>query len=108
MARAACSDSPFRYDLAHQSNLLRLGRVETSARQQQVANDRIPQIALQTRNSAETGNQSQPQFGKTKAGHLVGDDQIAYQRELKPSAKGHAMDRRNGGQRRRIDPFKTR
>ena len=93
----------FGHDLAHQSDLLRLGGVKTAAGQQQVAHDRIAQIPLQARDSAESRNQSQPQFRKTKTRHLVGNDQIADQRQFKPSAKGHAVNGGNGGQRRGID-----
>ena len=85
--RATRNASPSRDHLAHQSNLLRFGRIEASAGKQQVAHNGIAQIALQARNSAEAGDQSQAQFGKTEARHLVGDDQVADQRQLESSAE---------------------
>ena len=63
----------------------------------------VSQIAFQARNSAESRNQPQPQLRKTKARHLIGDDQIAYQRQLEPSAERYAMHRRDRGERRCID-----
>src|SRR5277367_493902 len=64
--------------LAHQSNLLNLGRIETTAGEQEIANYRIPQITLKTRNPAKARDQSQTQFRETKSRHLVGDNQIAH------------------------------
>src|SRR5580692_4124069 len=90
-------------DLTHQSNLLKLGRIKTASCKQQIANHRIPQITLQTRDSTESGNQSQPQLRKTKSRHLIGDDQIAHQRQLKAAAESHSMHRRDCGQGRSID-----
>src|SRR5947207_9831301 len=66
----------FADDLAHQANLLRLCRIETAPREQQIAYHRIPQIPLQSRDSAKPRNQSQPQLRKAKSRHFVGDDQI--------------------------------
>src|SRR5271165_564563 len=46
----------FRRHLAHQSNLLHLGRVKTSTSEQQIANHSVPQITLQTGNPPKAGN----------------------------------------------------
>ena len=79
------------------------GGVEAPPREQQVANDTIAQIALQARDSAESGDQSQAQFRKTESRHLVRDDEIAHQRQLETSTEGHSLHSRNRGQRRAID-----
>ena len=93
----------FRHDLADQPDLLRFGGVKAATGQQQVAHHCIAYIPLQARDPSESRNQSQAQFRKTEAGHLVGNDQIANQSEFEPTAESHTVDGGNGGQGRRID-----
>ena len=93
----------FRRHLAHQPRCQRLGRVDAAPGKQQVAHHGIADVAAQARNPAEARNQPQPQLRKAKPRHLIRDDQIASQRQLKPAAKSHPMHRRDRGQRRSID-----
>ena len=66
---------------------MRARGVEAASGEQQIADERIAQVAFKPRNAAETGNQTQPQFGKAKARELVGDDEVADEREFKAAAK---------------------
>src|SRR5262249_50372219 len=81
---AACDPQSFAFPghLAHQPDLLGFGRIEAAASQNQVANHSISQVTFEPRNSAETWNQAETQLGKTKTCRLVGNNQIAYQRQL--------------------------
>src|SRR5690242_11171162 len=88
-----------RHYLADQSRLLRFRRIEASSGKQQVAHHGIAEIALQAGNTAESGDQAQTQFGKAETRHFVGDDQVANQSKLEPSAKSYAVDRGDRGQR---------
>src|SRR5205814_4925941 len=91
--RAACNTQrfPFSDDLAYQSNLLGLRRVKTSSRKNQVANNGVAQITLESRNAAEAWNETEPQFRKAEAGSLVSHDQIANQGQFKASSENDAM-----------------
>ena len=77
--------------------------VNAAASQQKITNHRIPEVPLQPRNSAETRHQAQAQLGKGETRHLVGDDQIAYQRQFEAPAERHPVDGSNRGQRRGVD-----
>src|SRR5271156_1271823 len=93
----------FRNNLTDQADGLRLGGVDAAASKQQIADDRISEISFQPRDTAETGNQPKSKFRKAKSGRLIGDDQIANQRQLKSTAKSNSLNRRDGGQWRRIN-----
>jgi len=69
--------------------------VDASSCQQQIAYNAVADIALQAGNAAESGNQSQSQFGEAKARHLVSDDQIAGQSQFKNRRRStrHALPR---------------
>ena len=66
--------------------------IDAAASEKQIAHDRVSQIALETRNSTETGNEAEAQLGKAKAGHFVGDDQIAGERQLEAASESDAVD----------------
>src|SRR6185369_6646166 len=85
----------FPNDLADQANLLRLRCIEASPCKQQIADHCVPQVAFQSRNAAKPGNQSQAQFGKTKAGHSIRNNKIAHQSQLEASPERYSMDRSN-------------
>src|SRR5258706_11094854 len=70
-------------------------RIDTAAGQQQVAHDGVSEISLQPWNAAKPGNQTQPQFRKTESSHLVGDDQVASQGELKAAPEDNTIHRCN-------------
>jgi len=57
VARAARKDFALSHHLPYQPDLLRLRRIKTTARQEQIADDGIAQVPLQARNSAVSGNQ---------------------------------------------------
>src|SRR5438270_5531562 len=44
------------------------------------------------------------QLGKTEARQLVGNNQVARQRQLEPAAETHTVDSRDGCEWRHIDP----
>ena len=103
MARATRSASPSAVNLAHQADRLSLRGIDAAAGEKQIAHDRVAQIALEARNAAKAGNQAEPQFGKAKARHFVGDDQVARQRQLESAAECHAVNGGNGGERSGVD-----
>ena len=82
----------FGRDLADEADDLRLCGVDAAAGKEQIAHDRIAEVALEPRNSAEAGNQSQAQLRKTKARHFVGDDEIARERQFESAAECDAVD----------------
>src|SRR3954464_1752673 len=82
--------------LTHEPDLLSLGGVETSSGQEQVANDTVAEIALQARDSAESGNEAEPEFGKRKAGEFVREYKIAHQSQFETSAERHSVNGSDG------------
>src|SRR5581483_10776842 len=90
---------PLSGQLAYQSYGSGFLSIDGAARQQQIANHRIPQIALQARDSAKSRHQAEAQLGKAEARHLVGDDEVAGQRQLEPAAESDAVDSGDGDQR---------
>ena len=82
-----------------------LGGIDAPAGQQQVADQGVAQIPLESRNSAEPGDQPQPQFGEAEPGGTVGHDHIAGQRQLEPSSEDDSVYRRHRGQRDLVDPI---
>src|SRR5581483_824660 len=89
--------------LAHQSYGSGFLSVDGAAGQEQVANHCITEIALQPRDSAESRHEAEAQLGEAEAGHLVGHDEVAGERQLKTAAEGNAMHRSDRDQRRSIN-----
>ena len=85
----------FRRQLADKPNRLGLRRVDASSGQEKIADDTISEIPLQTWNSSKSWNQSEPQLREAEARQLLGEDQVARQRQLKPSTERHAIDSGN-------------
>src|SRR5208282_4275717 len=83
----------FRCHLADQADRLSLRRVDASAGEEQIANERVAEITLEAWNPAESGDQPKSKLGKTKARQLIGDDQITRERELESASKCDAVDR---------------
>src|SRR3984957_18562386 len=98
----------FRGKLRYQSNGLRSRSVYAAAGEQQIAHEAVAQVAFQPWYSAKTRYQPQPQFGKCKSRHLVGDNNVADQGEFQSAAKTNSMHRRNGYKRRRVDSIQYR
>src|SRR5271166_3255319 len=103
-SRSSCTQSlTLGNDLAHQTNLLCLGSVETPASEQKIAYHGIADIALQARDSTESWDQAQPQFGKSKTGGLVRNNQVACQGEFKAPTKSYTVNRSDCGRGSGID-----
>ena len=83
-------------DLADQARILGFRGVEAAAGQQEIANYGVADVAFQARDAAEAGNQAEAKFGESKAGHLVGNDEIAYQGKLEAASKTDAVYGRHG------------
>src|SRR5580765_326510 len=79
--------------LTHKTDLLCLGRIEAAPSEQQVSHRRIAQIALQTRDSAVSGDEAQAKLRETKPGQFVGDDQVAGQGQFKTATESHTVNR---------------
>src|SRR6266581_6163510 len=80
-----------RSDLAHQAHRRRFAGIDATPGEQQVANNRVTEVALQPRYASESGDKPQTEFGKTKARHFVGDDQITGQCQLEAAAEGNTI-----------------
>src|SRR5205807_7399963 len=89
--------------LANQPRSHGLRGIDAAAGEQQITHEAIADIASQSRNPAEAGNEPKTQLRKTEARHLVRDNQIASQRQLEAAAKRNSVHRRDRGQRRSID-----
>src|ERR1700756_520891 len=72
--------------------------------EEQVADKSVANIAFESRNTAKARNQAKTQFRKGEAGHFVGDDDVAGERQLEAAAKANAVDRGNSHEWRHIDP----
>src|SRR5256885_843851 len=83
-------------ELRDQTNGLRARGIDAAAGEEQVSHKGVAQIPFETRNAAESGNQTQAQFRKSKARHFIRDDDVAGESQLEPAAKAHAMYRGNG------------
>src|SRR5450631_4241139 len=64
-------------DFTHYSSRKRLVSVDASAGEEQVSDNTISCIALESGNPATTGDQPQAKFGKTETRHCICDDQVA-------------------------------
>src|SRR5512140_3002051 len=73
--------------------------MEAASGQQKVANNGMPQIALEARNATEPGNDSEAEFGKAETRAFVGDDQVAREGQLQAASKTNAMHAGNRGER---------
>src|SRR5215831_4065126 len=89
--------------MGHESRLLCAFGFNGSAGKEQVADESVADLAPQARNAPEARDQAKPQLRKTEAGHLVGNDQIAAQRQFEPAAHAQAMHRGDGNKGRRVD-----
>src|ERR1700686_5196233 len=99
---------PFRGKLRYEPNALRSRSVYAAPGEQQITDKSVTQIALQSRYAAKSRYQSQPQFGKCKSRHLVGDDNVAGQRQFQPAAKTNSVHCRNSYKRRCVDGVQYR
>src|SRR5215472_8904595 len=77
--------------------------IKGTPRKQQIPDDRVAQVALQTRYATESGYESKPQFRKRKARHFVCNDDVAGKSELESAAEARAVNRRNGDKRSRVN-----
>src|SRR5580658_4893458 len=89
--------------LADESDRLCFRGVDTAAREKQVTDDSIADVALQARDSAEARDQAEAQFREGEAGHLVGDDHVAGEGELEASAEDNTVNGGDGGEGRGVD-----
>src|SRR6266850_5013175 len=89
--------------LRHQAHRLCASRVDRSPGKKQVPYESIAKIAFQARDTAEAGNESKAQLGKSKPRHFVGDDHVTGQGQLKSSTKTSAMNGSDGDKWRGID-----
>ena len=103
MARATRNASPSAVTWLTKPTDCAFVGVDAAAGEKQIAHDGVSEVALEPRNAAETGNQTETQFGKAKARHFVGDNQIARERQFESASKGDAVDRGNRGKRGGVD-----
>src|SRR6266852_329954 len=89
-------DFAFTGKLRYEAHGLRASRVDRSPGEKQIPYESIAKIALQARDAAEARDESQAQFGKCKPRHLVGDDHVTGQGQLKSSTKTSAMNGSDG------------
>src|SRR5260370_6758607 len=93
----------FASKLRNQAHSLCASCVHSAPGEKQIPHECIAKIAFQARDTAEAGDESQTQLGEGEARHLVGDDDVASQGELKPSAKADAVNGGNGHERCGVD-----
>jgi hypothetical protein len=83
-------------ELRDETNGLRAGGIDAAAREKKVANESVAEIALEARNSAETRDEAEAQFGKSKAGHFVGDDKVAGESEFESATEADTVNSSDG------------
>src|SRR5215472_16369897 len=76
--------------------------IKGTPRKQQIPDDRVAQVTLQTRYATESGYESKPQFRKGKACHFVSNNDVAGKGELESPTQASAVNRRNGDKRSRV------
>ena len=94
-----------RHQLADEPGRGRFAGVDASAGQQQVADQGVAQVPLESRNPAESGYKPQSQLGEAKPGRTVGHNHIAGQRQFEPSAEDNSLNSRHRGERDLVDPI---
>ncbi len=83
--------------------LLRAFSFHCAPGEEQITDKTVSDVAPETGNAAKAGNESQAQFGKAEAGHLIGNNQVANQREFQTSAHAQTMHRGECDERRVVN-----
>jgi len=68
---------------------------DCAAREKQIADEAVANVAAETGNAAEAGDETEAKFGKAKARHFVGNDQIAEESEFQAASHAETV---NGGE----------
>src|SRR5215467_9960827 len=98
LCRGRASDSErltFRHNLAHEPDLLCLGGVKAASGKDQVAHHSISQVSFKPRNAAKSWKDAKPKLRKAEACRLVGNDEVANQRQFQTAAEDDSVHGRN-------------
>ncbi len=98
----------FRGELRDETDSLGSCGVDAPAGEQQIADERVPEIALQAGYAAESWDESEAKLGEGEARHFVGDDDVAGEREFQAAAETDSMDRGDGHEGRGVDGVQDR
>src|ERR1700746_394711 len=77
--------------MRHEPGLVRGLGLDGAASKEQIADETVADVAAETRNATESGDETEAKFGKTEARHFVGDDQIAEERQFEAAAHAQAV-----------------
>src|SRR5258708_21651540 len=79
------------------------GGVNTEGGEKEMAHEGVAEVALEARDPAKPRNQAQSQLGECEARHFVGDDDVAAESQLEPTAEADAVNSGDGHERCGID-----
>src|SRR6266853_6364885 len=82
---------------------MRARGIDAAAGEKQIADERVAQVAFETGDAAEAGDQAEAQLGEREAGHFVGDDDVAGEGQLETAAEADAVDGGDSSERRDVD-----
>jgi len=95
-------------ELRDEADRLRASGVDAAAGEEEIANEAVAEIALEARNAAKAGNEAETKFGKSEAGHFIGDDDIADEREFESATETDTVNGGDGDERRIVEPIENR
>src|SRR5262249_55605817 len=90
-------------ELRHDSTSLQSRCVHSAACEENIAHERVTGVALEPWNSTESWNEPEAELRKGEPCHLVGDDDVAHQRQFESASKANAVNRSDGNEGRCID-----
>src|SRR3984957_2518980 len=76
---------------------------DRAAGEEQIADETVADVAPQARDSAEAGDETKSQLGKTEARHFVGDNEIAEDSKFEAAAHAQAVNGGKGNERSGIN-----
>src|SRR5713226_6329073 len=90
-------------ELRDEADGLRARGVDAASGEKQIADEGVAEVALEARDAAKAWDQAQAQLRKSEARHLVGNDDVAGERQLESAAEADAVNGGDGDERCGID-----
>src|SRR5216684_6225521 len=89
--------------LGNEAHGLRARGVDAASGEKQIAQEGVAEVSLEARDAAKAWDQAQAQLRKSEARHLVGNDDVAGERQLESAAEADAVNGGDGDERCGID-----
>src|ERR1051326_3143051 len=81
------------------------GGVDTATGEQQIANETVAKVALETGNAPEAGNEAEAELREREASHFIGNDDVADESKFESAAETNAMNCGDGDEGSFVEPI---